>query len=123
LGLHEFENALQAFVLWYKEQEKQRSEEWLHFIDKLYIGIIYFELKNYPEAIRYFDKSLKSYPTFSDAQYWKGMAMMYLVDKKEGYALMKEGKKNFKNKHAFNEDSTFYELYPYQITREWNGVE
>jgi tetratricopeptide (TPR) repeat protein len=123
LGLNEFDKALAVFKPCYEELEKQRSEEWLHFLDKFYLGIIYYELGNFKEAIVFFDRSLKLYPTFSDAQYWKGMAMMYLGDKKEGYALMQEGKKNFKKKNTFNEDGTIYELFPYQITWEWNGVE
>ena len=117
LQLNQFKEA-EMFLQKSKEQQftafpDDPPHEACHYIDWLYLGITAMELGNYQEAINRLDQSLKVYPNFADALYYKALCYGYLGDKENAntyYALAKENRKN-----TFNEDQVFYELYPYQV--------
>ncbi len=75
--------------------------------------ITHYELSNYSKSILEFDKVLKEHPTFSDAQYYKSLCLKYTGNRDDAIKLMDKGKSN-------NEDSSKYEVYPYQETWQWN---
>lgn len=60
-----------------------------------------------------FDESIKLYPQFSDAKYYKARCLF--MDKKLEDA--KEVFKDANNGFTFNEDNSIYELYPYQVNK------
>jgi len=90
-----------------------------HFLDLFYLGIAYFELQDYNNAIAAFDRSLQQYPNFSDAKYYKARCITLKGDTDKGAALMKEAQKDFNNGYTINEDNAAYETYPYQVSWQW----
>ncbi len=124
LSLNQPEKALAALLPEIQENTRKRGEDWVHFVDYFYLGICYYDLNEYEKAIDCFDKSLKQYDSFSDAQYWKAHACFYLGRNEEGFELLRQGNMNYQNGYTFNEDSSiYYELYPYQVSWEWQYIE
>jgi tetratricopeptide (TPR) repeat protein len=58
-----------------EQTRKTSGENWIHFLDLFYAGIVNQELNRHKEAIQYFDKALKSYTNFSDAKYYKALSL------------------------------------------------
>ena len=116
----------QAFTILEKEIDQQKLEygdQAIHYLDQFYLAIALFELKEYNKAISQLDIVLTKYPRFSDAQYYKSLCLHYLNQKNEAKTLALQGKANFENGYTFNEDSSKYEDYPYQITWQWEAIE
>jgi tetratricopeptide (TPR) repeat protein len=82
-----------------------------------YIGIIEFKLRNYKQAISYFDEAIKVYPNFSDAKYYKSICLSKFDKFNEASILLQEAKQDAKNKFSINESNGKYTKYPYQV--EW----
>lgn len=119
LQLNQFNEALKTLQENIETQEKEHGADWVHFLDRYYLAIAYYEQNNYTLAVTEFDKVLKEYPKFSDAQYYKSICLNYLGEKEKAKQLIEEGRSNFENGNTFNEDSNRYEDYPYQITWQW----
>ncbi|BDS10782.1 tetratricopeptide repeat protein [Aureispira anguillae] len=123
LQLNQYDKALHVLSENAKKQEKENGADWLHFLDRYYLAIAHYELDNYQAAIAELDKVLEIYPNFSDAQYYKSICLNYMGKKEAAKALMRLGKQNFENGYTFNEDSSSYETYPYQITWQWKAIQ
>jgi len=123
LQLNQFENAFMILKENVDIQEKEYGVSWVHFLDRYYLAVAYYELDNFAMAISEFDKVLKEYHNFSDAQYYKSICLNYLGEKEEAKVLITQGKLNFEKGNTFNEDSNLYEIYPYQITWQWEVVQ
>lgn len=115
LQLNEFEKAEQVLQSDFEKTIRERGEDWIHFLDLFYMGIIQYELRNYDKAIAFFDKTLKSYTNFSDAKYYKGICLLQKGDKTNAEILMKEAKVNSEQGYTINEDDAQYEIYPYKV--------
>ena len=120
LQMNKYEDAVNVLREDIEKQEKESGEAWVHYLDRFYLGIAYYETDNYAMAISEFDKILKVYPNFSDAQFYKSVCLKYIGKMEEAKALMMVGKSNYKNGYTFNEDSNKYENYPYQLTWQWD---
>lgn len=123
LQLNQFDKALSTLQKNVASQEKEHGASWVHFLDRYYLAIAYYEQHNYALAISELDKVLKEYSTFSDAQYYKSLCLNYLGEKEKARRLISVGKSNFNKGHTFNEDSNKYERYPYQLTWQWEVIE
>ena len=119
LGLNKFDTALACLQAEIEKQEKEHGKNWIHYLEWFYLGIAYYEKGSYQLAIDAFDLALEEYINFSDAKFWKGKCLEYIGLKEEGKDLMREGYQNYKEGYTFNEGSSLYESYPYQITWEW----
>lgn len=115
LQLNEFEKANQILQKDFEKTITEHGENWIHFLDFFYMGIIQYELRNYEKAISYLDKTLKSYNNFSDAKYYKGLCLSQKDDKINAEKLMREAKANFEQGYTINEDDSLYEIYPYKV--------
>lgn len=116
LQLNEFKKAEQILQSDFDRTIKEPGESWIHYLDLFYMGIIQYELRNYAQAISYFDKSLAEYVEFSDAKYYKGICLLQLnEDQNKVEILMKEAKKDSEKGYSINEDDSFYEAYPYKV--------
>lgn len=119
IGLAEFEKAIAILKPQIENEEAKKGKDWVHFIDRFYLSICHYELGNYELAVEQFDLILDEYENFSDAQFWKGKCLTYLEKETEGKELMKIGFENYKKGLTFNEASSTYEPFPYQLTWEW----
>jgi tetratricopeptide (TPR) repeat protein len=88
-----------------------------HYLEYFYLGIIKMELKNYDEAIHFFDKSLQIYPRFPDPQYYKALCLSFRKDYLTALPIMIQGLTDLDAGYTNNEDNNFYEDYPYQPKR------
>lgn len=101
-----------------KRIEETLGPEWTHHLVLFYYVITLYEQQKYAEAIKAFDKALVRYPKFSDAQYYKFLALHYMnpiVNKEASQKLYEEAIKNLKMGYTINEDNAIYERYPYQL--------
>lgn len=121
LQLNQFEDAVRVLKSNIEFLEKTFSAENVHYLDRYYLAIAYYELNNYELANKELDTVLITYPNFSDAQYYKSLCLHYLGDHENAQHLMITGKSNFEKKITFNEDGNLYETYPYQLTWQWKS--
>lgn len=119
LQLNELENAKKHIEESISYQTKQFGDDYVHFLDIFYLGIIEFEQQEYLKAIEFFDQVLTSYPNFSDAQYYKALCEFYRGKTEEAIELIKVAKSNFEDGYSMTEDNSIYEDYPYQI-KKWH---
>lgn len=112
LQLNKFEKAEKIFQ---KDIANQAQNNWAHQLDLFYYGISLFEQQKWKEAIAQFDKSLKIYPKFSDAQHYKSHALARLGKIEEARELYKKAIANGEAGNTINEDNAVYEKYPYQV--------
>jgi tetratricopeptide (TPR) repeat protein len=118
LSLLQLKKYSQAETLLLEDTEyvrKTRGETWVHHLDLLYLGIAQFELKEFKKSIQTFEKTLKLYPQFSEAHYYKSLALKELGDPSHMKA-METAKQFFEQGHTINEDNAVYEKYPYQLS-------
>lgn len=115
LQLNNFEQAKITLEKDLNRTIQKHGESWLHYLDLFYMGIIYYELRDYDQAHHYLDQSLAEYSKFSDAQYYKGMCFLAQNEKNKARTIMLEAQTNAKQGYTINEDDAFYELYPYQV--------
>lgn len=115
LLLNEFKQAEQVLQKDFERTIAKLDISWIHYLDLFYMGIIYYELRHYDKAIAFFDRSLSTYPQFSDAKYYKGLCLLQKEDKSNAELLMREAKADFELGYSINEDDSFYEPYPYKV--------
>jgi tetratricopeptide (TPR) repeat protein len=87
-----------------------------HFNSFLYLGLVYYEMKDYEKAKEYLLKSLNAYKELPEANYY--LAMIY---KKENNPELRKkyllnAKQSKKEGYSMNEDNLYYANYPHQIT-------
>ncbi len=97
---------------------QEEGYDWVHFLDRFYLGIALYEQKKYEIAIVEFDEVLEVYPEFSDAMFYKAMSLRHLGKEEEGMSLARIAKQN--QAYTINEDNVLYERYPYQVN--WKTV-
>lgn len=117
LQLNQFENA-KKYLLKSKEQQfkdfpNEPPEEACHYMDWFYLGVVEYELRNYIEAVKYFDLSLKVYTNFADALYYKGVALYQSGEYDEAERMFDSARAN--NQNTINEDQVYFVVYPYQV--------
>lgn len=115
LQLNEFEKANVFLQNSVAQELKSFSEDYISSTDWFYLGVSYYELKNYKEAIKNFDNALKQYPVFSDAQYYKYQCLKKLNKFEEAKLLIADAYANSINGNTINEANSIYEKYPYQV--------
>ncbi|MDF2380966.1 tetratricopeptide repeat protein [Nostoc ellipsosporum NOK] len=108
----------EALVLLQKQTDPNGPSQ--HQLELFYLGIAHYELQQYAAAISAFDRSLKVYPRFSDAKYFKGKCLLLSGRDEEAIPLIREAKQDFTDGYTINEDNSVYEPYPYQVN--WKMV-
>ncbi len=115
LQLNNFETALKYLEDSMQQTKKVSGENWVHHLELLYAGIANQELNRQQEAIGYFDRALKSYPSFSDAKYYKSISLFRTNQFELAEATLDDCEADFKRGLTINEDNAAYVEYPYQI--------
>jgi tetratricopeptide (TPR) repeat protein len=92
------------------------NTEDIHFNTLLYVGILYYEMKENEKAKDYLLKCLNRYKELPDANYY-----LALVYGREGNAELKNkylqiAKETKSQGYGTNEDNVYYAYYPHQIT-------
>jgi tetratricopeptide (TPR) repeat protein len=98
------------------------GENWIHYLDLFYAGIATQELNRHKEAIQYFDKSLKGFPAFSDAKYYRALSLFRTGQIDLAEKTLTDCELDFKKGYTINEDNAIYEKYPYQIKQFYIDV-
>ena len=115
LQLNEFKKAETIFAEDLEEQQQQWGEDGHHHLDLFYYGISKYEQGKIEDALAIFEKALKVYPKFSDAQYYKAMCLFRMRRDGEGQSLMEAARENGLTGNTIIEDNVIYERYPYQV--------
>lgn len=117
LQLNHFDSAQIYFSSCVEEQQRNIGKDWVHPLHTFYCGIAFLEKEQFAEAIKYFDQSLEQYQHFSDAEYYKALALASQKKFHEAYVLINQANEDFKKKLTINEDNAIYERYPYQVNQ------
>jgi tetratricopeptide (TPR) repeat protein len=117
LQLNQLDSAEYYLTKTLEDQKKALGEDWVHFLDLFYLGVVLYEKEDYTGAIKALDRSLRLYKNFSDAKYYKAICLKKLGRANEALAVMKEAEQDFKDGYSMTEDNVIYEAYPYQVTK------
>ena len=87
-----------------------------HFNTLLYVGILYYEMKNYVRSKEYLQKCLSVYPQLPEANFY--LAMVY---KQENRPALKNkylelARMAIIDGYTMSEDNLYYAYYPHQVT-------
>jgi tetratricopeptide (TPR) repeat protein len=115
LQLNEFDSAEIYVRKCIENTRKTIGESWIHYVHWFYLGVIRHEKEDYAGALEYLNKSLKEYPNFSDANFYKAKCLMKLNQPKEALVAIRQAKADFDKGYTMNEDQVIYETYPYQV--------
>lgn len=116
LELKKYGEAEENFIQDIFIQTGGNASKSIHFNTLLYIGILYYEMKENQKAKEYLLKSLLQYKDLPDANYYLGL--VYKSEKKiELQTKYLEIAKLSKSKgFSLNEDNIYYVYYPHQVT-------
>lgn len=114
LQLNEFSKAEQYLQKTVDKQVVELGKA--HHIDLFYLAVSKYEMEKYREASQIFDSTLKIYPKFSDALFYKALCDLHLGgDFGEYEELTMLAKKHAEDGYTINEANAVYERYPYQV--------
>jgi tetratricopeptide (TPR) repeat protein len=87
-----------------------------HYNTLLYVGILYYEMKNDPRAKEYLLKCIDYFQKLPEANYY-----LALVYEREGNNVLKKkyleiARQSLKEGLTMNEDNLYYANYPHQVT-------
>lgn len=116
--LNEFSEAEDILVREVDMQVKEKGEDWLNPMDLFYLGIAKFEQGKYEEASTVFNRTLKLYPKFSEAMYYRAVCHKKSGSEEIGDKMLKEAISFGKQGYTITDDNVVYERYPYQIVWE-----
>ena len=115
LGLEEYDKAEQALLLDIAQQHEKSGNNDTHFNSLLYLGIVYYEMKEYFIAEKVLKDCLQLYEQLPEANYY-----LALTFKKTGNAMatqyLEKAKEYLQLGYKINEDNEFYANYPKQIS-------
>jgi tetratricopeptide (TPR) repeat protein len=117
LQLNDFDSAANYFDRCIERKRLKGGDDAVHYLHWFYRGVVYLEKAQPAMAIECFDKSLKQYPTFADAKYYKASCLAGLARYAEAQRFATEAQHNFNEGYSINEDNAFYERYPYQVRK------
>ncbi|HRO44207.1 MAG TPA: hypothetical protein PL009_15340, partial [Flavipsychrobacter sp.] len=81
-----------------------------------YLGIVHYVREEYEKGYVAFTKSLEAaYGRFSDARYYASICAANTGRQEEAKLQAAAALEDHLNGQTFTEDSSFYELYPYQV--------
>ncbi|MFC4164682.1 tetratricopeptide repeat protein [Epilithonimonas zeae] len=116
LQLNQYDKALNLMQIEIEKTKKQSGEDWVSALCYFYTGVIYYEKRDYKKAIEEFDKALKVYPNFSDAEYYKALNLYKIDNDYTNYLeSARLAKRDFDKGLTFTEGDSPYEKYPYQV--------
>jgi len=97
-------------------QKASAAEANVHFNSLFYLGVLYFERKNYALAGQYLQQCLRQYPQHPDASYY--LALAYRAEGRKAAARQRLtfAQECLSKGYQLNEDNIVYENYPHQIT-------
>lgn len=116
LQLNQYDKALEFMLSEINKTKKLAGEGLISPLCFFYTGIIFYEKRDYKKAVEEFEKAIKLYPNFSDAEYYKSINI-YKTDGNYSKYLesVRLAKKDYEKGLTFNEGDSPYEKYPYQV--------
>jgi tetratricopeptide (TPR) repeat protein len=99
------------------DHDYQVSSSWGHHLHPFYLGIAQLERKKFVEAQANFDLTLQRHKIFADAKYYKALCLHASSQVVQAMDLLVQAQRDLAAGNTFNEDSSPYEKYPYQITK------
>ena len=115
LGLEEYDQAEKAFLMDIAQQHEKNGSNDIHFNSLLYLGIVYYEMKDYKKAEKILKDCLRLYEQLPEANYYLAQTF-----KKTGNAAasqyFQKAKEYFQQGYKINEDNEVYTNYPKQIS-------
>ena len=117
LQLNKFDSAEYLFTNTINNVRAQYGSAVIHYLDWFYRGIALFEKNEYAQAGTCFDSSIKIYPDFSDAKFYRSWCFSLQQEDKAALDQIRDANIDFQAGYTINEDNARYEPYPYQVNR------
>jgi tetratricopeptide (TPR) repeat protein len=118
LQLGRFEKAREVLQADFDKITVEQGEDAIGYLERFYMGIIYYELRNYDRGILWFNLSMQKYERFSDAKYYKALCLYQEGDIPLAKEMATIAKADYDKGYSFAEDSSFYEPDAYKVN--WN---
>lgn len=96
-------------------QNNGDSSKTVHFNSLLYLGILYYEMKNFTLAEENLLKCIKIYNNHPDANFYLGLVFGAMGNDSSKSKYLHIAKEALVKKYSFGEDNVFYTNYPHQI--------
>ncbi|WP_331060985.1 tetratricopeptide repeat protein [Hymenobacter sp.] len=97
-------------------QKSSIAEADIHFNSLFYVGVLYWKMGKYALSEQYLQQCLKQYAQHPDANYYLGLTHRAQKRETEARQRLTFAQQCLAKGYQMNEDNTFYENYPYQIT-------
>jgi tetratricopeptide (TPR) repeat protein len=96
-------------------QTKGDTTKTAHFNTLFYMGVLYFEMKNYALAKSYLSACLAQYKEHTNANYY--LALVYHAEKNYDQEMiyLRYSKNAFEQGYGISEDNVYYANYPHQV--------
>ena len=88
----------------------------VHYNSLFYLGVVYFEQRNYAQASRYLRQCLTQYARHPDANYYLALTCRAQGRPTEATRHLQIARTSLTAGYRLNEDNLFYANYPHQIT-------
>lgn len=96
-------------------QTKGDSSKTVHFNSYLYLGVLYYEMKDLTLAEENLLKCIKIYNKHPDANFYLGLVFGATANDSLSIKHLLISKEALEKKYSFGEDNVFYANYPHQI--------
>ena len=116
LELKNYEEAKENFKRDTLVQQSATPGENLHFNTLLYIGILYYEMKDNYNAKKYLLRCLKQYKELPEGNYYLALLYKNENNSEDYHKYLQIAKRALNTGYSMNEDNTYYAYYPHQIT-------
>jgi tetratricopeptide (TPR) repeat protein len=115
LQLNQFKKSEELMDADIRKAVGPHGEDYAHYLGYFYLAIAKLEQGRYEDSIVDFERSLRVYEHFSDAKYYKAIALSKLWKVEEAKKLFEEAKADFNAGYTINDEHVKHERYPYQV--------
>ncbi|QNH61315.1 tetratricopeptide repeat protein [Hymenobacter sediminicola] len=109
----------QAEASFKQDMQQQRGPDGqrdIHFNTLFYVGVLYYEMKQYEAAATYLGRCLSTYSQHPDANYYLALVSRARGNEPLARLHLELAQQVLRKGYTMNEDNLYYSNYPHQIT-------
>ncbi|WP_414617778.1 tetratricopeptide repeat protein [Dyadobacter sp. 32] len=116
LGTGQYERAEQEFLKDIAQQGRGSGHNDIHFNSLFYLGIVYYEMKDFDKSARYFRDCLQLYEQFPEANYYLG-SVLKILGSPAAAGYFERAREFYMEGYEMNEPNLSFINFPRQISR------
>jgi tetratricopeptide (TPR) repeat protein len=115
LEMGEFAKAENDFRQDIRIQTKGDTSQDVHFNTSFYMGVLYYEMKDYTKSKNYIRKCLNTYSQHPEANFYMGLNLAKEGSKEQSQVYFKFAKQYLEKGYSLNEANHVYVNFPHEI--------